>query len=379
MVSDKGASMKVSATPSLAITAGVLAALSSPAYPQTGSIARSQAGSFARAGGLPFGPRPAIQRQPPEVAPLFEQPGVLTPKGKTVLEPSLHISSTSSNRTAVLGYSAIPNLFPGFVNVREVKRHSLLASLTARHGVSNRFEVELKIPYVYRKDRIASASATEDSGIDRVFRTEGEELGDIEVAALYQFNEGGKIPYFVGNLRVKTRTGRDPFRVVTDCLTRCVDRNSGTGLSLESPTGSGFNAVEPGLTWFMSSDPIIYFGTFSYMHAFKRKDLRRTVLNGEQEVLGEIAPGAAFGANLGLGWALSDRISVSIGYDHVSIKEAKQNGTTVPGSVRLRLDTVMTGFSYRIDKSRTINLSLASGLSKDAPDLSFQMRMPFTF
>jgi hypothetical protein len=37
------------------------------------------------------------------VAPLFEQPGVLTPRGKFVLEPSLQFGYSSSNRVVLVG------------------------------------------------------------------------------------------------------------------------------------------------------------------------------------------------------------------------------------------------------------------------------------
>jgi hypothetical protein len=53
---------------------------------------------------------------------LFEQPGILTSKGKLVLEPSIAYSYSSSNRVALVGYTVIPALLIGLVDVREVKR-----------------------------------------------------------------------------------------------------------------------------------------------------------------------------------------------------------------------------------------------------------------
>ncbi|NCV15701.1 MAG: acetate kinase, partial [Betaproteobacteria bacterium] len=46
--------------------------------------------------------RPA-QARPPEVAPIFEQPGLLTPPGQYVVEPSLQFGYSSSNRVALVG------------------------------------------------------------------------------------------------------------------------------------------------------------------------------------------------------------------------------------------------------------------------------------
>jgi len=317
---------------------------------------------------------------PPAVAPLFEQPGVLTPRGKFVFEPILQFSNSSSNRISVMGYTIIPTLFPGRLDVREVRRNSTTATLTVRGGITDRLELELRVPYVYRSDDFVTRELSSSNPVDRVFQGSGKSLGDVELATRYQFNEGGNAkPYFVGSLRFKSRTGRDPFEVVTDCIARCVGPNAGgTGLQMSLPTGSGFYALEPGLIWVMPSDPAILFGTFSYMHNFKRSNISRTVLDGIHEPLGEIAPGDSFQANVGLGFALNDRASVSLGYDHNTIGRARQNKQPVPGAVRTQLGTIMVGFSYRIDNKRTINVSIGGGLTRDTPDVSMMVRMPLT-
>src|SRR5476649_910633 len=94
--------------------------------------------------------------QPPAVAPLFEQPGVLTPRGKLVLEPSMQFGYSSSNRVVLVGYTIIPALLIGLVDVREVKRNTLTGAVSLRYGLSNRAELELKLPYVYRSDSTVS-------------------------------------------------------------------------------------------------------------------------------------------------------------------------------------------------------------------------------
>lgn len=327
------------------------------------------------------GRAPAADGRPPAVAPIFEEPGVLTPRGKYVLEPALQFGYSSSNRVALVGYTIIPALLIGLVDVREVKRNSTTASLTVRRGLTNRLEVELKVPYVYRSDATVSREIFTGAAVENVFQTSGKAIGDIELAGRYQLNNGGvDTPYFIGGLRLKTRTGRDPFEVVTDCTTRCVGTNaSGTGLPLDLPTGSGFYSLQPSLTWLMPSDPAIFFGNFSYLHNIKRSNVYRTVLSGEQEALGEIKPGDVFGFNFGIGLALNDKASLSLGYDHSSIARTYQAGQPVPGSVRTQLGTLLLGFSYRINEKRTINVSVGAGLTRDTPDVSLMARMPLTF
>ncbi len=94
--------------------------------------------------------------EPPVVAIASDQPGILTGKGKLVLEPSVQYSYSSSNRVALVGYTVIPSLLIGLVDVRELKRNSLTGALTLRYGLSNRLELEAKVPYVYRYDSTVS-------------------------------------------------------------------------------------------------------------------------------------------------------------------------------------------------------------------------------
>ncbi|MES2321941.1 MAG: acetate kinase [Pseudomonadota bacterium] len=342
----------------------------------------AQRGAGAPAAGAPaVGAPPAGDSRPPEVAPLFEQPGVLTPRGKFVFEPGLQFGYSSSNRVALVGYTVIPALLIGLVDVREVKRNTTTALFSARMGITNRLEVDVKVPYVYRSDATVSREIFTGTAVENVFSTSGKGMGDVEVGLRYQLNDGAiDRPFYVASLRIKSRTGRDPFSVVTDCLRRCVGPNaSGTGLPLDLPTGSGFYSVQPALTWLFPSDPAVFFGSISYLHNIRRKHVSRTVLDGEQEFLGEVAPGGILGFNFGMGLGLNEKASLSLGYDHSSIARTRQGGLPVPGSVRTQLGTLLLGYSYRISERRSLNVSVGAGLTRDTPDVSLTVRMPTTF
>lgn len=314
------------------------------------------------------------------VAPLFEQPGVLTPKGQGVIEPSLQYGYSSSNRVALVGYTVIPSLLIGLFDVREVKRNTLTSALAVRYGLTNRFEVEARLPYVYRTDSTVSREVFQGTATESAFTTSGKSLGDVEVTGRYQLTDGSAtLPYLIGSLRLKTRTGKDPFEVVTDCQTRCIANTTGTGQPLELPTGSGFYMLQPGLTWLYPSDPAVFFGSFTYGYNFKRSGVSRRVLNGESEFIGDVKPGDILGMNVGMGLALNDRSSFSIGIDLNSIGRTKQNGRPVAGSVRTQLATLLLGYSVRYSDTRTINLSVGAGLTRDTPDLTLSLRMPFNF
>lgn len=330
--------------------------------------------------GVRVGTAPSQDSQPPAVAPLFDQPGILTPKGKFVLEPSVQYAYSSSNRVALVGYTIIPALLIGLVDVREVKRNTVTGALTTRYGLTNRLELEARLPYVYRSDSTVSREIFTGSASDNVFNSSGKAIGDVEIAARYQLNEGGaNKPYFLGSLRFKSRTGKDPFDVVTDCVTRCVGNTTGTGLPLDLPTGSGFYSLQPGLTWLFPSDPAVFFGGISYTYNFKRSDVSRQVLNGEREFIGTVEPGGILGLNFGMGLALNDKSSLSVGVDLNSVGRTRQNGEPVRGSVRTQLASLLLGYSYRYSDKTAFSVTVGAGLTRDTPDLTLSLRIPMSF
>lgn len=321
--------------------------------------------------------RPADER-PPQVAPIFDQPGVLTPRGRLVMEPSLQYGYSSSNRVSLVGYTIIPALTIGLIDVREVKRNTLTAALTARWGITNRFELEAKVPYVRRWDSVISRPLNlNGASQDEAFSSDGTGLGDVELTGRYQLNNGGlDRPYYVGTLRFKSRTGKDPFEVETDPVANPNTRTD--GLQKELPTGSGFYTLQPGLTVLYPTDPAVFFGSVSYQYNFKRSHVSLNTSDGSVD-LGEVKPGNVFGFNFGMGLALNERSSFSIGYDHASVGKLKQNGRYAANAVQTQLGTLLFGYSHRLDKRTSLNVSVGAGVTRDAPDVQLSIRLPMTF
>ncbi len=366
-----------SATATAAATAGGAAATSGS---DAGNVQPATAAAPSAPPGQPVGQAPVPDTAPPPVAPIFDQPGVLTPKHKFVIEPSFQFSYSSSDRVALVGYTIIPALLIGLVDVREVKTTILTGAIAARYGITNRMELEVRVPYVYSTNDTISREIFTGTAQDSVFNSNGHALGDVEMTLRYQFNEGGPDKfYYIGWLRFKTATGKSPFDVVTDCVTRCVGNTTGTGLPLEQPTGSGFYAIQPGLTWLFPSDPVVFFGNFSYLHSFGRDNLSLTILDGQKDFIGSVQPGDIWGFNIGMGLALNEKASVSLGYDQSIVLPTTQNGQTVPGSVRVILGTLLVGYSYRLSPKTTLNLSIGAGLTRDTPDVVFTLRVPIAF
>ena len=69
------------------------------------------------------------------------EPTALTRSGDFVLEPSLQSAYWASDRVALVGYTVIPAMLIGLVDVRRVKTTNMVAALTARYGVGQTLRV----------------------------------------------------------------------------------------------------------------------------------------------------------------------------------------------------------------------------------------------
>lgn len=331
--------------------------------PAGGDIPRKEQTPLQPVGQPP--PEPAAEVKHPQISAIFEQPGVLTPRGTLVLEPSLQYYNSSSNRVALSGYTIIPSFTIGLIDVRNVNSNTYIAALGARYGITNRLEFEVKVPYVHRTDSTSYEQQTADNGGTipaSVFDAEGTDIGDVEFGPRFQLNRpGGDGPFFIGGVRVKSTTGKDPFEVTTSLATT----PAGNQLPTELPTGSGFWGIQPSITAILPSDPAVFFGTISYMY------------NVERDVDGtKYDPGDTVGFNLGMGVGLNEKTSFSIGYDHVVLGKPKENGKEIPGSVIVQIGSLLVGCSYRLNEKTSINLSLGAGLTPAASNVQLTLRLP---
>lgn len=328
----------------------------------------------------PVGQAPTENSRPPEVAPIFQQPGVLTPKNKVIIEPTYQFGYSTADRVALVGYTIIPAILIGLIDVRQVRSTTQTAILTGRYGITNRMELEVRIPYVDTHTDTVSREVLTGSAEDNVFGSSGKGLGDIEATLRYQINEGGADkPYYIGWFRFKSRTGKDPFEVVTDCVTRCVQNLTGTGLPVQQPTGSGFYTLQPGVTWLLPSDPVVFFGNLSYLYNVERHNVYENILLGGRQFLGNVKMGNEADISVGMGMALNDKASLSIGYDQTFVGETRESGVKLPGSTKVWLGSLLIGGSYRFSEKRTLNFTLGVGVTRDTPDATVIVRVPMMF
>jgi hypothetical protein len=315
---------------------------------------------------------------PLSVARILELPGVLTQRGQFVLEPSLSYSNSSSLRVSLVGYTIIPAILVGLIDVRDVRRNTYTAALRGAYGVTNRFEIEARVPYLYRSDTAVGREYLEGGSFDSaVFNGSGSGIGDIEFTARYQLNEGGlDKPYYVGSLRFKSRTGRDPYE---GTFSKTLPGFRGEAVQTTLPTGTGFYGLQGAFTVLYPSDPVVLFGSVNYLYSFPRDNVTLTFEDGTRDNLGTVAPGGIIGFNFGIGLGLNDKMSLSLGYDQNSVEPTKINGRTAADAVRLQLGTMLVGVSYRLTPTSNLNFSLGVGVTRDAPDVTLSLRYPMSF
>ncbi len=159
----------------------------------------------------PVGEAPSEEAHPTTtVEALPEGQNALLGQGRLVIEPSLEYSHTSSNRLVFRGVEIVTGVQIGLIEANDTSRDTLSGALDVRYAVTDRLEVEARVPYVYRHDRITTL-AQNNTQTTRTFELEGSDLGDVEVSARYQLNRGRNgmpIPKGIDPMRVRAQRPR---------------------------------------------------------------------------------------------------------------------------------------------------------------------------
>lgn len=295
---------------------------------------------------------------------LPEGQNALLGQGRLVIEPSIEYSRSSSNRLIFRGVEIVTGIQIGLIEANDTARDTIASSLAVRYALTDRLEIEGRVPYVYRSDRITTLSQNNNT-VTQTFELEGGELGDVEVSARYQLNEGRNgMPLFVAGARIKSDTGRGPFDLERDAQ----------GVSTELATGSGFWGVQGSLSVLYPTDPAVLFANVSYLYNVPR-DIDRTV---GQVTVGSVDPGDSIGVGFGFGFALNPRFSYSLGYSHAYITETETElNDTSQRSTALHVGSLQLGMSFRATERLTIATSVDVGVTEDAPDVRVSLRTPF--
>ncbi|GAB4175860.1 MAG: hypothetical protein Tsb0017_09990 [Geothermobacteraceae bacterium] len=298
---------------------------------------------------------------------LISEGGVLLPQGKIIIEPGVQYSYTSRTRIAISGFTIFQSVVLGDIVSEDVERNLITGFLNLRYGLTNRIQLETKIPWLYRRDE--NTFATGPSGSDLTqHRVDGTGLGDIEASILWHAfgNLDWWKPQTVFYLRGKSRTGKDPYGLKTIVI-------DGKDRTNEVPTGNGHYGLAIGANCILPSDPaVLYFNLGYYINFERNVGIERGT------DYGKIDPGDSIELGIGMAYALNDRLTTSLSFQERYTFETEQNGQDIMDS-DANVGTAYLGATYAAGDNVALSLSLGIGVTDDAPDFSIDIRLPITF
>ncbi len=306
------------------------------------------------------------EAMPPQVEALADRGGVLSPKGRLSFENTLEYTNTTRNVFAFNGVALAQVVLVGGITANTARRQIVQETGRLRLGVTNRLEVDVHAPFVYRNDAITNTITT--TGLSETKTIEGANLGDIDAGLAYQLNQGrAGWPFLIGNVRYKANNAEGPFDVPYDA----------NNVAKRLPTGTGFQTIEGSLTAIKVSDPAVLFGNIGYVYDIPR-DINRD-FNGVY--VGHVKPGDAVNGLVGLGFAINPDASFSLGYKHSYVFPTYQD--TVSGGAATRtssgssqVGSLVFGTSYSLSPQTSLNFTVEAGVTNDAPDVHLILRIP---
>jgi hypothetical protein len=317
-------------------------------------------------------------RQVVETAPtLSTVGGVLTPKGQIVIDPSIEYDYWSQNQLGVNGFQIIPGITFGNIFVTRFEQNITTAAVTIRGGVTDRLELNAKIPYVYNAGSTSSLIPLGTSAQLLSVSANGADLGDIQFGASYQFNSGESgWPIFVGNFLFKTVTGISPFEVPIITVN---DPNGQflAGTPRQLATGTGFYALTPSVTVLLPTAPGVLFANLQLQHNLARTQPIQDRAGGPATPV-NLQPGESPAITFGIGFALNDRAALTLSYQQTHVFTAYANGQPITGSP-YSYGTFNFGLGYQISQSTRLNFSVGIGAGPNTPAAKVLLELPYRF
>jgi len=302
--------------------------------------------------------------------------GVLTPKGYFVVDPSFEYDYWNQNEVNISGFTIIPGITFGNINVQRVQANYLTQAWTFRYGVTNRLELNLRIPIVYATGQ----TVTEPLGPNAQIFSPGAtafNIGDVQVGASYQLNTGSNgWPIFLANVLFKTTTGTSPFSVPI-YTTNDVNGLYIAGIQKKLPTGTGFYSLQPNITMLIPTSPAVLFANILYGIDFSR-GVEIANRSGAAPTPATIDPGNFISGTFGVGFAVNDRTSMTFSYQQEHVWPTAEGGANIGGS-SFDFGTFNFGLGFTVSKNITVNIGAGIGVGPNNPVARILVEVPIRF
>lgn len=295
------------------------------------------------------------------------------------LEPGFTYSRFDRAQINLSGFLALDTIFLGEISVDEVEADILTFDLTGRYGVSDRLQVDVNLPLLYRETNYLSGGAGGSAAtLQESEVTMNPRLGDVNFGFNYQLlPETPSRPDIVWNLRIRAPTGSDPYGIET----REVDTDGNLVVPTELPSGSGLWGVSTGLSFLKTLDPAVLFAHLSWFHNFQ--DDFDDIGSAEGDQPGTVDLGDAFEYGIGLALAMNERVGLSLGYTQrfVQKTQTRPEGGSFSDVIGSDANVAMLnlGVTFALTERLSMVTSLGAGLTTDAPDVQLGMKFPYSF
>ena len=220
----------------------------------------------------------------------------------------------------------------GGVAQAEVRTRVAESTLILRYGLLNDLEADVRVPFVYADQKI-------DLGVARL-TSDDAGLGDIRAGLRYQvWRETAGTPDVVLSVEGKSRTGDEPL------------------------LGTGHWNVGGSIALVKTLDPVVFFGRLGYTWTLER--------DGRD-------PGDEVFYQLGIGYSLNDRVSLSTQLVGAVVSHTEIGNTTVRRS-NLDILSLQLGVTVLVTKKLFVEPVVNFGLSEDAPDVIAGLNLIYRF
>ena len=296
------------------------------------------------------------------------------------LEPGVTYAHFDRTQINLTGFLALDAIFLGNISVDQVDADIVTLDLTGRYGVTDRIQVDVNVPFVYRRSNFQSGGAGGASTAlieDTV--SAGPKLGDVSFGINYRLlAETAARPDLVLSASAKAPTGTHPFGLE---LVEVPGSAGNLIIPAELPTGNGVWAASAGLSVLKTIDPVVLFANLSYVHNFVQRFNDINSAPGDQP--GEVDLGDAIQYGLGIAFALNERTSVTLSYSQGFTVETRtrldgQEFADVIGS-DANSAVLNVGVTYALSEQLSIVANVGAGLTPDAADVQFSLRFPYSF
>ncbi|MNB91951.1 hypothetical protein D3C75_390410 [compost metagenome] len=365
-----------------------------PASPPPKRLAKSPAdlkgnpgvgtGAAAASGGSgsSYGQSLANDSQPAQsVSNLYDEASGFFGGGKFSVETGITYSRYDSRQLVLNGFLALDSIFLGAINLDRIKADTWTLDLTGRYNFNNRWQFDLNVPVVYRESTYQSGGGNSGTANVTTEETVKEDptIGDVNFGIAYKFlDESANTPDAVVTLRVKAPTGKDPFGIK---LVRVAD-NSNLAVPESLPTGNGVWSITPGISLVKTFDPAVLFGSLSYTHNLE-ESFDDISSNPAVETPGKVRIGDSFQIGAGIAFALNEKMSMSFSVSDLVQRKSKlkEDGGDWQAVVSSDANAgyFNIGMTIAATDSLTIVPNLSIGMTDDAPDFQFSLKLPYYF